>query len=529
MGLLDKEIEDIKRFEEIISILGREGFGYILGQLNLRKHLPLHRRPTTPKQQIPPPERVRRTFEELGPTFIKFGQILAQRPDIVPMAYIDELEKLQDAVPPFDTATAKEIVEEDIGPIEDAFEEFEDEPLAAASIAQVHRATLHNGDEVVVKIRRPGIKEQIRKDLDILLFMAKEGEKHIGELKAMRAHKAVKEFAEWTRDELDLRKEARNAQILQKNMAEEERVKVPDVYTDLTTERVLVMEYVDGVKSNDAEALQELDIDAEEIAHTAIRAGLKQTIRDGFFHADPHPSNFLISEDGNLIYLDFGMMGKMTVTTRRNLGLLLLHAANEEVDAAVDVVKQMATLEDDADIQGLKQDIEESILAIRNTTLEEQSITKALFEIAVRASERGVHVPSSTVILAKSMLTMEGIGLTIYPEFQIKEEFEKTVEHLLYEMNSPSKLFRTFLIDAVQNRDLIARFPTQLNRMIGGTGNDRPRQQTVNVETGPDGKSVVAAALILGSAAILVQSLPQDYMLPLGVIGLLAAGWTLLR
>ncbi|MDY6761455.1 MAG: AarF/ABC1/UbiB kinase family protein [Candidatus Nanohaloarchaea archaeon] len=528
MGVVNQEIEDVKRFEEIVGILASEGFGYVLDRLNFRKHIPLHKRAGVGSSSMPPPERVRRTFEELGPTFIKFGQILAQRPDIVPQEYIEELEKLEDAVPPFDTDTARNIVEEELGPVDDTFQDFDDEPLAAASIAQVHRATLQNGDEVVVKIRRPGIKQQIKKDLDILLFMAKEGEKHVRKLKAMRARNAVKEFAEWTQDELNLKKEARNAQLLQQNLADEERVTVPDVYMDMTTERVLVMEYVDGIKSNDVEAIQELDIDAEEVARTAVRAGLKQAIRDGFFHADPHPSNFLISEDGNLIYLDFGMMGKLTATTRRNLGLLLLHAANEEVEAAVDVVKRMATVEDDPDLDGLKEDIEESILKIRNTTLEEQSITTALFNIAVQASERGVHVPSSTVILAKSMLTMEGIGMTIYPEFQIGKEFEKTTEKLLYQLNSPSKLARTFLIDAVQNRDLFARMPTQINRLIGGTGEQQEKQE-ITVETGPDRKTVVAGALILGSFALLVKALPQDYMLPVSIIGLLAAAWTLFR
>ncbi|MDY6765825.1 MAG: AarF/ABC1/UbiB kinase family protein [Candidatus Nanohaloarchaea archaeon] len=528
MNVIEQEIEDVKRFKEIISILGREGCGYVLDRLQMRRYLPLHRRAEASTADVPPPERLRETFEELGPTFIKFGQILAQRPDIVPPEYIEELEKLEDAVPPFDTATAKDIVEEEIGPIDETFDEFEDEPLAAASIAQVHRATLDTGDEVVVKIRRPGIEDTIREDLDILLFMAKQGEKHVDRLAAMRAYSAVKEFADWTQDELNLRQEGRNAQILQQNLADEDRVTVPDVYMDLTTERVLVMEYVEGVKSDDTEGLQELEVAAEEVARTAIRAGLKQTIRDGFFHADPHPSNFLIDEEGNIIYLDFGMMGKLTVDMRRNLGLLLLHAANEEVDAAVDVVREMATVEDDADLDGLKQDIEESILTVRNTTLEDQSITKALFDIAVKASDRGVHMPPSTVILAKSMLTMEGIGLTIYPEFEMKEEFERMAEKLLYELNSPSKLFRSFLIDAVQNRELVARFPTQLNRMIGGTSGEQ-QEQRIEVEAGPGRDAVVAGALILGSFALLVQALPVDYMLPVGIFGLLAAAWTLVR
>ncbi|MDY6774234.1 MAG: AarF/UbiB family protein, partial [Candidatus Nanohaloarchaea archaeon] len=360
MSALRREIDDMKRFQEIAKILSEEGLGLVLSKLDLREKLPFRKKVKPSGNEIPPPERVRRTFEELGPTFIKFGQILAQRPDIVPQEYIDELEKLEHDVNPFDPSVAKGVVEEEIGPIEDNFQEFEDEPLASASIAQVHRATLDNGDEVVVKIRRPGIREQMEKDLDILKFMAREGENHVSKLRSVEAYSAVKEFANWTRDELNLKKEGRNADILRNNLADEDRVKVPQVYTSLSTEKVLVMEYVEGVKCNDEEALEELDIEAEEVARTAIRAGLKQTVRDGFFHADPHPSNFLISEEGEIIYLDFGMMGKLSTSTRRNLGLLLLHASNEEVEAAMDVVKRMATLEEDADLEGLKQDIEES-------------------------------------------------------------------------------------------------------------------------------------------------------------------------
>ncbi|MCJ7478631.1 MAG: AarF/ABC1/UbiB kinase family protein [Candidatus Nanohaloarchaeota archaeon QJJ-7] len=527
MGLFTKEIEDLKRFEEIVKILSEEGFGLVINRLNLGDKLPLHKKARSKKDDIPPPERVRRTFEKLGPTFIKFGQILAQRPDIVPEEYVEELEKLEDSVPAFESEKAREIVEEELGPIDEVFESFEDEPLAAASIAQVHRATLHNGDDVVVKIRRPGIKEQIRKDLEILEFMAKEGEKHVSKLDTIDAYKSVKEFSEWTKDELNLKKEGRNATILKNNLSEEERVKIPDIYTDLTTEKILVMEYVDGVKCDDKEALEELEIESEEVARTAVRAGLKQTVRDGFFHADPHPSNFFISEEGKIIYLDFGMIGKLSMTTRRNLGLLLLHASNEEVEAAMDVVKRMAKVEEDADLQGLKNDIEESILMIRNSTLEEQSITKALFDITKKAAERGVHMPSSLVILGKSMLTVEGIGLTIYPEFEMTDEFEKITERLLWEMNSPKKLFKTFMIDLVQNRDLVARMPSQVNKALDSSG--KGGETTVEVETGPDRMTILAAVLILTSSFFLLQSLPQEQMLLVGALEIILAAYILLR
>ncbi|MFB6076575.1 MAG: ABC1 kinase family protein [Candidatus Nanohaloarchaea archaeon] len=364
-------------------------------------------------------------------------------------------------------------------------------------------------------------------DLDILKFLAKQGEKHVHRLKMLRAAKSVQEFANWTRDELDLQREGRNARILQDNLKDEDKVKVPDVYPEHTTEKVLVMEYVDGVKANNEEALDALEIDREELAKTAIRAGLKQTVRDGFFHADPHPSNFLIDEDGNLIYLDFGMMGKLTMSTRRQLGLMLLHAANEEVDAAMEVVKRLGAVEDDADLEALKEDIEDSILLIRNTTIAEQSIVRALFDIAEEANEHGVHMPTSFTIMAKSMLTMEGIGPTIYPQFRMTEEFEQTVEHLLWKMNSPKKLFKTFMIDVMQNRDLFVRGPSQLNKVIEGLS-EGGGESAVSVDSGVDAEAVVAAALIISSTFFLIEAVPRSRLLAVGILELVAASLLLL-
>lgn len=528
MRLLEQEIEDVKRFREILQILFEEGFGLFLSKVNLLSHVPLMKRVSQPKQKVPTPERVRHTFERLGPTFIKFGQILAQRPDIVPQPYIKELEKLQDDVPAFDPEVARERVEAELGPIEETFTEFGEEPLAAASIAQVHRATLKNGDEVVVKIRRPGIKDQMETDIDILMTLAKQGEKHIGKLQSMKAETYVREFAQWTRDELNLEKEGRNAQIMADNLSDEDRVKIPNVYMEHTTEKVVVMEYVEGVKCNDTESLQELDVSREELAQTAIRAGIKQTIRDGFFHADPHPSNFLINERGEIVFLDFGMIGKFSQSTRRNLGLLFLHAANEDIDAAVDTVRRMAVIEDDADIDGLKEDIEESILLMRNSTLKERSVTKSLLDISIRASERGVHMPPSLAIMGKSMLTMEGIGLTLYPEFQLTDEFQRMVKEILWKTNDPRNMLQTFLIDLAENKDMFTRFPSQLHKLFDSQGQS-PTTTVIDNSTKNIGSMLLVGALILSSSIIFLEILPADHLLYVAVAQLVIAALLILR
>lgn len=527
MGVLERELDDVKRFEEIMQILFEQGFGFFLSKMNLLQQVPLMKRAIHTKK-TPTPERVRITFERLGPTFIKFGQILAQRPDIAPEPYRKELEKLEDDVPAFDTGTAKQIVEEEIGPIDEIFDTFGDEPIAAASIAQVHKATLKNGGEVVVKIRRPGIKEQMEEDLDILNFLAKRAENHIKTLQHWGAHQYVREFTRWTKEELDLEREGHNAQVMKQNLSDEENIYIPEIHTEYTTEKVLVMEYMEGVKCTDTEALRELDISAEELAETAVRAGLKQTIRDGFFHADPHPSNFLITEDGRIIYLDFGMMGKLSKGMRRNLGLLFLHAMNEDVDAAINTVRRMATIEDDADMEGLKEDIEEALLRIRDTTLKEESITRALLDITAQASSRGVHMPPSLALMGKSMITMEGIGLTIYPDFEMTDEFEEVVTELLWEMNNPRQMVQTFLIDLIENKDVFTRMPSQINNALNGISSG---SKTTIIEKNDSGQTdaLLIGALLLSSSLLFIVTLPSDYLLYIGIAQLIIAVLLLLH
>jgi len=505
-----RDIEDLERFEEIVKVLSSDGFSFLLSKINI-----LDRTGITSSRKIPGPERLRETLERLGPTFIKFGQILAQRPDILPKRYTEELQKLEDDVPEFDSEIAMQIIKEEIDI--DAFEYVQEKPIAAASIAQVHRARLKTGEDVVIKVRRPGIGEKIREDLDILEFMAKKAEKEVSKLRELKAHNMVEEFASWTRDELNLRKEAKNAQRLKKNLSDEEKVKVPEVFLDHTTEKVLVMEYVDGVKCNNKEQLREMDIESEDIARTAIRSGLKQVIRDGFFHADPHPSNFLIQEEGKLVYLDFGMMGRFSKSMQENLGLLFLHAANEDVDAATEIVKKMAVVEEDADLEGLKKDIEKKLVLVKDSSLEDHSISRELLDITIKAAERGVHMPVSFAIVGKSIVTMEGIGLTIYPQFQITEEYEDIAKQIILEKNNPSQLAQNFIIDLIENKELVSRPFTQLQKLANQHRQTLEKHQRVKTT------QTLAAGLFISSALIIIETLPNTILTAIGLGQLIIA------
>ncbi|MFB6193132.1 MAG: ABC1 kinase family protein [Candidatus Nanohaloarchaea archaeon] len=494
MGLVENEVEDAERFNEIIHVLADEGLGIILDELDLTHRLPASKKLKRNKE--PGPERLRETFEELGPTFIKFGQILAERPDIMPEEYTGELENLQDDVPGFDSEKAKEIVDEEVG-LEN-FQEFEEEHIAAASIAQVHRATLKSGEEVVVKIRRPEIKEEVTTDLEILEFLAKRGVKRSDRLSDMQLLKSVKEFSRWTREELNLKKEARNGERLSENLSDQEGIKIPEMYTDLTTEKVLVMEYIDGVKVSNLEALEELEIDPKEVATNAMKGGLKQILRDGFFHADPHQSNFLIQEEGNLVLIDFGMMGRISDDQRKDLGLLILHMLREDTEKALDDLKRIGHVQDDADLNYIKTKLEEKNRLLQNASIGEESLTEQVIELTIESSRHGIVMPQSLILAGKAMVTVEGVGMTIYPDYRIGDEFKETVRNILQEEFKPEKLMEELSLDMIENRDLITELPSKLNSMA------EKKESQVKV-VNQQRTQAVTAALILSSAFLLTQ------------------------
>lgn len=522
MKSLESRVENAKRMDEILSILSRQGFGWMVEKMELKHRLPFsHRVKKTPK---PAPERLRETFEQLGPTFIKFGQILAQRPDIVPEEYIEELEKLEDSVPEFDPEISRRTIKNEIGPIEENFSSFEDEPMAAASIAQVHRATLENGDEVIIKVRRPDIEDEVKQDLEIMKALAERAEKHSDELRDFQLHSAVKEFASWTREELDLTKEMKNAQIFQNNMSDQENVKIPDVYPQYTTKKVLVMERVDGVECTEYEKLKELDIDREELAETVIESTLRQIIGDGFFHADPHPSNFMV--DGqDLIYIDFGMMGKLTREERKQIGVMLLRAASEDVEGVMDSLKRIGNVREDAELEKLKDHIQEKLLVIRNSTLEENSISAEVFDLLVKATRHGVIIPTSFVLMGKALVTMEGVGLTVYPEFQIKTKYKKTVRDVLYSEYGGQETVDRFAADALEHSDLLTNLPSKLDEMT--------QQKETHIEVKNEGqdsfRTVVGAALLISSGLLMAQVMPEDYLFIVAVLELAIAGMLIVR
>jgi ubiquinone biosynthesis protein len=519
-----QELKDLERFEEILRIIVRNGAGHLLTKTKLIKHLPLSRRLKARRQSQPGPEVLRETLEQLGTTFIKFGQVLAERPDIVPRRYTEELSKLQDHAPEFDNNEAHRLIKEEIGT--EKFQNIEEKPIASASIAQVYKATLKSGEEVVIKVRRPEIKGKVETDLEIIDYLARKAEKHSERLSEMHIHDFTKEFSNWTKDEMDFKKEAINAQTFRKNMKGIDGVTAPKTYPELNTEKVIVLEYIDGIKCTEEEKLEEWDIDAKEIAETAIEAGIKQSMRDGFFHADPHPSNFLITKKGRLVYLDFGMMGQIDQETRETLGIMLLYLIREDAEGMVKCLEKIGRTTDEYDKESVKAAVNQKIMTVRNTTLEQNSITQEMFNLFVEISKHGIYMPSSLTLLGKNLVTIEGIGLTIYPDFQISDQYEDTIKEVLYEENSPENIGEDFAIDLINNKDMISRLPSKINSYL--ENNEDQEKTEVNIKR--QSRNLLPSALIISSTVMITAGATiQPLLLYPGIAELLLGAYLTVR
>ncbi|MFB6245540.1 MAG: ABC1 kinase family protein [Candidatus Nanohaloarchaea archaeon] len=490
MSGIREEIQDLERFIGIVETVANYGFNSLIRKAGLDRLIPFHHR--VRGEELNGPEEFRRMIEELGTVFIKFGQVLAERKDLIPEKYAEALKDLENNVEPFEGEKAREMLDEEVG-LEN-FREFDEEPVASASIAQVHEAELNNGDRVAVKIRRPGIKEQIEKDLDILMFLARKADKHKN-LGHSQLQRDVEQFAEWTRQEIDFNNEIENGRILGEEMESWEKVRIPEMYPKYSSEAVTVMEYVDAVRCDDVEALEELDIEFSDIARIGVQAQLEQIFKYGFFHADPHPSNFLVDQKGNLVFLDFGIMGRLTRKKRRHVLLMLYSMITGDVDGVLDAIKTLGYCENDADIEELRTSVEKTLKNLQGKTLGQMSFTHSFADLTLEASRHGIYMPNDLIVMGKGMATMEGIGLDIYPDYNFTEENREFIEKLIKEQLEPKQSTKDMMADALRNKELFTKLPSKINEAISSDS----KHVNVHVENQQNSEAVTAA-LILASA-----------------------------
>lgn len=395
--------EDAKRVAEIGKVFSKHGFKYLFSR---RKDNRL-------------PVRFRQILEELGPTFVKFGQAMSTRPDLFPERYLAELSKLQDEVPPFDPEQAKEIIKEELDQqISELFIEFTAEPVAAASLAQVHRATLNSGAEIAIKVQRPKVAETFQKDINLLYRLARLLERYIGLAEQMRLVDAVEEFERLIKLELDFRVEAKNAQRLRRAFAADFRLKIPRVY--YATKHLLILEWLDGIKIDELDKLQEAGYDPKKLARLLAEAYIEQILHLGVFHADPHPGNILVLSQRRLGFLDLGLIGNLGTQDKRHIGELFWAIVRQDVDKIFKLLVKMGIVGDDQ--AGVKEEVIYFLKEYYGKQLREVKPGRLLFDVISRVVRKyRINPPIRFILLPKTLLTVEALCESLDPEYDWAE------------------------------------------------------------------------------------------------------------
>lgn len=431
----------------MLAVLFKYGFGHIIEQLNIDYYIQLGKRVVSvgkasrDLQRLPRGARIRLALEELGPTFIKLGQLLSTRPDTVPDDVLQELRKLQDHLPPVPTEKILATIHKELGhPVEDLFAHFELTPLATASIAQVHRATLKSGEQVVCKIQRPGIVATIETDVDIMMGLAYLIEKHLPGGDLYDPVGLVTEFRRSILRELDFSREGRTIDRFRNNFQDDDTVYIPAVYEQYSSRTVLTLEYVSGIKISRLKELEEAGHDLKQIAYRGADCFLNQVFVHGLFHADPHPGNIHILDDGVICIFDFGMVGYLDDELKLQLTELLLAVLRRDADAVISNLVYSGDLHDETSRKNLRRDLAEFIDEYYDLPLHELNVGKMLLEFIDILSHYRIKFPSNLMLLARSLIAMEGLGKQLDPRFNMVEQLQPFAEKIVRERYSPSRI-----------------------------------------------------------------------------------------
>lgn len=460
----------LKRYRQLAEILARHGLGYFSGMLALDRFVPLHHGwlgHSRREQPYTQPEHVRLALEEMGATTTKLGQILSTRADLLPPDYLTELAKLQDAAPPVPSAQIRDVIVAELGrPIEQVFATFEDEPLAAASIGQAHAATLLDGTEVVVKVRRPGVVEQVQEDLQIFESLAEASSRRWEAAEQYDLPALTHEFAETLRSELDYIREGHSAERMAANFAGDTRVRFPHIFWDATTSRVLTMERMRGIKSNDLTAQEAAGIDRKDLAERAANVLLKMIFEDGYFHADPHPGNLFIEPDGSIAFIDFGMVGVVDETTIQRAADLVVAIAGKDPDRLTDAFLALGVARQRVDRAVLREDLQHLVSNYVDRSLGEIQLGPFLTDALTVVRRHHLQLPKNLALTLKTAIMVEGMGAQLDPDFNLMNAIQPFGERLMQERYAPMAVAQRLGQAGMEALELGTELPSQLRRLL---------------------------------------------------------------
>ncbi|MFN2475405.1 MAG: ABC1 kinase family protein [Chthoniobacterales bacterium] len=505
--------QHLNRYRQIAWLFVKYGRSDLVKQSGLDETLDAEQR-ATPKEQAKASE-LADDLEKLGPTFVKLGQLLSTRVEMMPQAYIEALTRLQDKVEPFSFAEVEKIVASELGVrLSKAFSDFESEPMAAASLGQVHKARLRNGRQVAVKVQRPEIRERMIEDLDALEEIAEFLDNHSEMGKRYEFGEMLDQFRKSLLRELDYRQEAGNLTTLRNQLKEFESIVVPEPISDYSTSKVLTMDYIHGRKVTDLTPLGRMEFDGNALAEEVFRAYLEQILVNGFFHADPHPGNVFLTDDYRIALIDLGMVGRIMPSLQEQLLQLLLAIAEGRGDDAADIAIKIGEKKPEFDETQFRRRITEIVAKQQGANVENMQVGRLVLEVTQVSGESGIRVPSELTMLGKTLLNLDQVGRTIAPNFDpnasIRRNAGQIMQQRLMKSLSPGNLFSGML----ELKDLLQRLPTRLNKIFDALANNDLKisidaidektlifgfQKVANrITTG-----LIVAALIIGAALLM--------------------------
>lgn len=548
MALFDsirRRYRSFVRFNHILRIFVRYGYKDIVSYLIETRRFPLLRKliPRASRREArkySKYEKMRLVCEELGPTFIKFGQILSNRSDLLPAELIVQLEKLQDSVPPLPGAISRQVIESELKkPMNELFAWYESEAFASASMAQVHKAILKTGEKVAVKVQRPEIRAIIVEDIRIMYMLAGIFERRIPSLKSFDPQGLVRNFEESILKELDFIYESVSIQRFARNITEDPHDNTthsPKVYKEYTTGKVLTMEFISGVKVNDSKILESKGYDRKEVAHKLAVTYIKQVFEYGFFHADPHPGNILVLPNGHICFLDFGMMGSILPKDIEILGRLFLAVKSKDVKKIIRALMQMSDTTSIRDLRSLEYEINEFVCNYGFSSIHENEMGNVLLQLKDIIVRYDLKVPAHFFLLARSMVTIEGLIRNLDPQIDMLAIAQPYLLSAIAKKLNPFKLGMKVLNGLYEIANYMEEFPNDLKNAIRKINTGKinvnlnhqgidPLVHTLNRTTKQIASALVIAALLVGSALFIINKVGPFWFgySRYGIIGIIFA------